>query len=103
MQARFTLKTINHLKDIYDFYYAYNPVYAEKIVRSIMEQVEILVPFPLLGSKETTISSEVILYRSLVILKGRHKIIYHIEKERIYIYIIWDCRRTPERLLKETK
>jgi len=96
-------KALIHLEEIYLFYSHFSETTATKIRQNIIKEVGLLMSFPFLGSKETTISSEVILYRSLVILKGRYKIIYHIEKERIYIYIVWDCRRNPERLLKETK
>lgn len=67
----------------------------------ILSESEILQAFPCAGKIEEYLAGRDKQYRSLVVIKGDYKIIYHIDPLAIHIIAIWDCRRNPKEMYKE--
>lgn len=86
------------LDSIYAFQSLTNERAAVKIYNNILEETEILLRFPTIAPVESLLPSKKYLFRSLVTKSGKHKIIYFINRDIIYISHIWDCRRNPKDL-----
>ena len=85
-----------HLKDIYLFYKTNRSLKAAIKVRDeIYTSVTPLMTFPLMAPVELFSTKTSKEYRSLLV--GTYfKIVYFIEKEKIYISAIFDCRQDPK-------
>ena len=79
------------LLDILDFYVARNKsaAYSKKLNSKINKSTNLIAKQPLIG-----IQSGIETVRAL--LTGDYQIIYEILDNKIYISMIWDCRRDPE-------
>ncbi len=88
------------LRNVYDYYLAVagQRVATERISK-ILREVDRLNTGPYVASVEQSLEDEEDEVRSLVIM-GRYKAIYYIEKETIVIVDLWDCRQSPLTLVK---
>ena len=79
------------LLDILDFYVTRNKstVYSKKLYSKIHKSTKLISKQPYIGT-QTGIES----VRALI--TGDFQIIYEILDKKIYISMIWDCRRDPE-------
>ena len=70
----------------------------------IKEQLLRLKVFPNKGAVESQLEGEPEVYRYLIV---RHnKILYTVETDHVFVYLLWDCRQEPRslwNLLKETE
>ena len=64
----------------------------------ILEEVVLLVDFPLMAPVEPMLEGMSKIYRSLVVAKGLFKVVYFTENQHIYITHIWNCRMDPKQL-----
>ena len=84
---------------IYQFHAQFNESYAVKLYNKLLEDVDILQHFPYIASIEPVLqhrTPEII--RSLVVATGKLKVLYFVEKDRIIITGIWDCRKNPKNM-----
>jgi plasmid stabilization system protein ParE len=86
------------LDKIYDYYSNLNLNLAVRFYNSILEDIKILAKFPNIAPIETALSNQIKIFRSLIVLSGRLKVIYYMENDCIYITHVWDCRQNPNRL-----
>jgi len=86
------------LDSIYVFQATFNENAAVRIYNAILDEVEILLKFPNLAPIEELLPSNKYTFRSLITKSGKHKIIYFIDIDTIYITHIWDCRRNPKNI-----
>jgi plasmid stabilization system protein ParE len=79
------------LLDILDFYVSRNKsvAYSKKLYSKINKSTNLIAKQPFIGT-QTGIET----VRALV--TGDYQIIYEILDNKIYISMIWDCRRDPE-------
>ncbi len=79
------------LLDILDFYFTRNKsaVYGKKLYSKIHKSTRLIAKQPYIGT-QTGIKT----VRALI--TGDYQIIYEILDNKIYISMIWDCRRDPE-------
>jgi plasmid stabilization system protein ParE len=73
------------------------PRAAAKLIGQFRKSAENLANNPNLGIVEPLLAVYPNSYRSLIVRK-RHKLIYYVEGETIYIDTIYDCRQQPSRL-----
>jgi plasmid stabilization system protein ParE len=90
-----TITAIYDLEEIYDFLSAKSVEVAEKQIDNILKREEQLKYQPTSGPVQDlqSIKEE---YRYLI--EGNYKIIYHIQKNIIYIDTVFDTRQDPEKL-----
>lgn len=86
------------LDSIYDYYALKSINAAVKIYNSILDEMGVLSKFPNIGIIEPSLVGEEKLFRSLVVVKGKFKIIYFTEGDFLYITHIWNCRSNPTKL-----
>ncbi|HET8886045.1 MAG TPA: type II toxin-antitoxin system RelE/ParE family toxin [Salinimicrobium sp.] len=93
---------IQNLKEIFDYYKskASNRV-ANKIRKQILQSSKQLINNPELGPIEFNLENLKLDHRFL--LSGNYKIIYRIEKDRIFINDIFDVRQNPDKMIHEKK
>ncbi len=85
------------LKEIFDYYsLKANPRIAKKIVRKIVNRVEVLLKNPLSGPKEELLNEMPEDFRYLV--ESNYKIIYWVENGIVTIASVFDCRQNPEKM-----
>ena len=87
------------LDEIYDYYVTLNPRAAALLYNSILDEAEILRTHPRIAKKEQFLEGLPTEYRSLVVAKGKYKLVYYIEKECVYIVYIFSCRLNPSTLI----
>ena len=83
---------------LYAYYVQKSVTSAAKIFNSIIDDAEILKTNPQIAPVEQSLSNNVKTYRSLVVSKGRYKVIYFAENKIIYIARVWNCRQNPKKL-----
>ena len=89
------------LDEIYDYYVTLNPQAAVMIYNSILDEAEILLTHPRIAPKEPLLEDLPEEYRSLVVAKGKYKLVYYIENDCIYVVQVFAYRRNPD-ILKST-
>ena len=89
-------KALEDLDEVYDFYVTKSILVAVRVYNGILDEVSILVRHPYIAQVEKLLENCKKPYRSLVVLKGRFKIIYSVEEDRINVARIWSCRRNPK-------
>jgi toxin YoeB len=79
------------LLDILDFYFTRNKssAYSKKLYSKIHKSTRLIAKQPYIG-----IQTGIETVRTLI--TGDYQIIYEILENKIYISMIWDCRRNPE-------
>lgn len=66
---------------------------AFRVKNEIEEKVFLLKLFPNMGTVESLLEEEPLVYRYLVI--KHNKILYTVEENYVFIHLLWDCRRDP--------
>ena len=77
----------------------------------IKEQLLRLKEFPQMGAVESQLEGEPEVYRYLIVRHNKilytvEKILYTVEADHVFVYLLWDCRQEPRslwNLLKETE
>lgn len=69
---------------------------ANRTVETVLERVGQLEKFPKSGPVEQSLAHRKKEHRYLV--SGHHKIIYRIEKQKVFIIRVFDTRQNPEKL-----
>lgn len=85
-------------------YYAQNSINsAIKIYNGILQDADILIHHPNLAPIEPMLNDFSKTYRSLIVFKGKYKLVYVVENRSIYIIRVWNCKRNPKELKKSVK
>jgi plasmid stabilization system protein ParE len=86
------------LLDILDFYISRNKsaAYSKKLYSKIHKSTRLIAKQPYIGTQ-----AEIETVR--VLITGDFQIIYEILDNKIYIAMIWDCRRAPEDKIIDTR
>lgn len=69
---------------------------AQGIVQAIQAETRRLIRMPFIGQIEPSLADDPHGYRYLVC--GHYKIVYHIQKDKIRVNNIFDCRQAPDKL-----
>lgn len=88
------------LEDIYSYYASKSTNAAVKIFNSILDEMEILSKFPYIAAVEPILSGIDTTFRSLVVARGKFKVIYFTEGDVVYVSHVWNCRDNPTKLTK---
>ena len=90
------------LDEIYEYYYDLNPKAAAMLYNNILEDAEVQLIQPFIAPIEPLLGDLPDEYRSLIVAKGRYKLVYYIENESIFIVQVFTCWRDPERMRNMT-
>lgn len=97
MKIRWAHTAMDDLYEIHQFLLeTWDDEKAFAVIEKLIERVDVLEKYPLLGQKEPLLANLQKVYRRLV--EGRYKIIYHVGDDLIYINRVFDSRRNPESL-----
>jgi Plasmid stabilization system protein len=88
------------MEELYNYYAEKSINTAIRIYNGILEEANILMQHPNLAAIEQLLNDFAKTYRSLVVSKGRYKLVYTVESSNIYIVRVWNCKQEPEKLLK---
>ena len=91
------------LNDIYVYYATKNLRAAASMHNGIIDEVQTLENQPYMAPVEPFLKELSKKIRSLVVSKGRFKVLYFVENDTIHIIRIWNCKRNPEKLKKSIK
>lgn len=69
---------------------------AQSIIEDIQAEARRLIHMPFIGQIEPSLADDPHEYRYLI--SGHYKIVYHINKDKIRINNIFDCRQAPDKL-----
>ena len=69
---------------------------ASLLYNHILDESERLTIFPLSGIVEPHLCNADTKYRSLVVERGRFKLIYFIDDDNIVVAAVWNCRMNPD-------
>lgn len=97
MKIVWSLEAVSDLDLIYKFYFEKSPLAASNIYNAIIDEVVVLARFPQIAAVEELLADLPYSFRSLIVLK-KYKVIYRIDKDRIIIDKVWDCRQNPDNL-----
>ena len=86
------------MEELYNYYAEKSINTAIRIYNGILEETDILICHPNLAAIEQLLNDFTKTYRSLVVSKGRYKLVYTVENGNIYIVRVWNCNREPEKL-----
>jgi plasmid stabilization system protein ParE len=90
---------LGDLDDIYDYYVIRNPRAAAMLYNKILDDAQILRTNPRIAPIEPSLEDAPREYRSLVVAKGKYKLIYFIlEEKNILIVHVFACRQNPDKL-----
>lgn len=85
------------LKDIFNYYtHVADERIARRLVNKIVVRTDILESYPQIGSCEELLINYQDEFRYLI--QDNYKIIYRVEKERVVIVSVFDCRQNPKKL-----
>jgi plasmid stabilization system protein ParE len=90
------------LDEIYDYYVTLNPRNAAMLYNSILDDSEILCTHPCIAPIEPLLKDLPEKYRSLIVAKGRYKLVYYIENESVFVVQVFACQRNYRRLRSTT-
>jgi len=96
-------KALSRLDEIFDWIKTTNNENtAIKVYNSILDELEILEKQPKIAAIEPALEDLPKQFRSLIINR-KYKAVYYIEepKDTIFVTTIWDCRKNPNKLIKE--
>lgn len=98
MKLVWTERALGHLEKIYAAHLSltYSERAASLLYNHILDESERLTIFPLLGIAESRLCNADREYRSLVVRKGRFKLIYFVDGDNIVIAAVWNCRMNPD-------
>ncbi len=87
------------MEEIYDFYVQKSVQAATNIYNGIIDEADLLVTNPNMAAIEPLLVKYPEAYRSLVVSKGRFKVVYFLENDNICVTRVWDCRKNPAMLI----
>jgi plasmid stabilization system protein ParE len=94
--------TIENLKDIFDYYkIKASSKVAQKIRREILESTKLLIHNPVSGQIEFYLDKFKQNHRYL--LRGNYKLIYRIERDKIFINDVFDVRQNPSKMIDKKR
>lgn len=96
-------EALDDMDAMFEYYVKKDPKAAITMYNGILDDVDLFAANPFIGAIEPLIYKPLKTYRSLVVSKGKNKIIYYVENETIYIARIWDCRQNPDKLMKSVR
>ena len=91
------------LDDLYNYYLQKSVDVAVRLHNGIIDESEKLAYNPEIAPFEQTIKQPSNKYRSLLVSKGRFKLVYSVEDSTVKIVCVWGCRQNPVRLRKTVK
>ena len=89
------------MEELYNFYAEKSIRSATRIYNEILEEADILIHHPNVAAIEQLLNGFTKTYRSLVVSKGKYKLVYTMEHSTIYIIRVWNCNQNPEKLIIE--
>lgn len=90
------------LRSVYDSYSAFaTKTVANRILSTIIKRADELATYPLMGRKRDDLSHWAREYRILV--TGKHKVVYWISADKVFIAACFDSRKDPDSLLTRLK
>ena len=89
---------VTDLEKIYDYYFPLSSNYAATLYNTILDDAEILQTHPYIAPKEQLLEDLKEEYRSLVVAKGKYKLIYYIENDTVLIVQIFACQQSPDKI-----
>ena len=92
-------KANEDMEELYDYYAEKSIRTATRIYNEILEEADILIHYPNVAAIEQLLNGFTKTYRSLVVSKGRYKLVYTVESSTIYIIRVWNCNQKPENLI----
>lgn len=92
-------KALEHVQELKNFYTQVNASFAAKIVKTIFDSTAILEQFPQLAPVDPYFEGNEVEVRSLVIMKGRFRILYYLKDRHILIAAVLDCRQNLSGIL----
>ncbi len=102
MQVRWDPKIKREIKKVLDYLIQEFGVNNAKLFRNNLNSwTNTIISNPYIGKQEPLLIGLDSIYRSVVVHKYQ-KLIYKIEDDTLYFLDMWDVRRDPQRLIKET-
>ena len=89
------------MEELYNYYAKKSIRSATRIYNEILEEADILIHHPNVAAIEQLLNGFTKTYRSLVVSKGKYKLVYTIENSTIYIIRVWNCNQNPEKFIIE--
>ena len=102
MTVKWYAAAFGDLNKIYDYYVKINHKAAAMLYNRILDDTAILKINPYVAAIEQLLIDCPEEYRSLVVAKGRYKVVYFIKNDAVLIVQIFDCRQNPVKLKKTT-
>jgi len=94
---------VGDLDAVFDYYVIRSPRAAATLYNKILDEAEILRTNPRIAPKEPLLENGLCEYRSLVVAKGKYKLVYTIlEEKSVLIVLLFACRQNPTMLRKMT-
>ena len=76
---------------------------AAMLYNSILDDAQVLIANPRIAPKEPLLKDAPREYRSLLVVKGRYKLIYNIlEEKRALIVLVFACRQSADKIKRTT-
>ena len=91
------------LNRLYNYYADKSISVAVRIYNGIIDESERLSNYPEIASVEPLIQKPSKTYRSLVVSKGRFKLVYFVENKLVIIARVWGCWQNPKKLSRSLK
>jgi plasmid stabilization system protein ParE len=79
------------LELIFDYIRIESESSAIRVYNAIIDGIDRLSGFPYIGKA----NSLIVGIRTLVIMRN-YKAVYYVDRDTVYIVLIWDCRRNPD-------
>ena len=102
MTVKWYIGAVGDLNNIYDYYVKLNPRAAAMLYNKILDDTEVLKINPYIAPIEQLLVDLSEGYRSLVVAKGKYKVVYFIENNIVLIVQVFDCRQNPVKLKRIT-
>ena len=91
MKVKWFSEAVKDLNQIYEYYETENIRAAARLYNTIVQETGKLKSNPYIAAVEQILEDCPEAYRSLVVAKGRYKVVYYIEGGVIYIVHIFAC------------
>ena len=98
MKLIWSHQSATDLNGVYDYYAEKSVRVAVEMYNSVIDEVEILKSQPYIAAIELVLKDNPKDYRSLIVAKGKLKVVYFVKNDTIAIVRIWHCRQNPEDL-----
>ena len=102
MTVKWFIDAASDLNNIYDYYVKLNPRAAAILYNRIIDDTAVLKINPYIAPFEQSLVDRPEGYRSLVVAKGKYKVVYFIKNDTVLIVQVFDCRQNPVKLKRTT-